>query len=186
VVNQHRAGRAGRPGRRSTHHHERVSTNPGTTMGDEWVTTAVHEAGHATAYVVHGQPFEAVRVWEVDGLVYGVTAPYRGQVDPLPHLVRVYAGPVAEGLYQAGGPPADPPALVLPAYEDVGADGRENDEDAATRMRTHYRITESPGPCERHARELIISHWPMVLMIAAALLEHEVLTYDEVRQLVLS
>jgi len=66
----------------------------------------------------------------------------------------------------------------------VGADGRENDEDAATRMRTFYGITESPDPCERHARELIVSHWPAVLMIAAALLEHEVLTYDEVYSLV--
>ncbi len=66
----------------------------------------------------------------------------------------------------------------------MGADGRENDEDAATRMRTFYGITESPDPCERHARELIVSHWPAVLMIAAALLEHEVLTYDEVYSLV--
>ena len=104
-------------------------------------------------------------------------------MDPLPHLVRVYAGPVAEGLYRAGGPPAEPPTLVLPAYVDVGADGRENDEDVATKMRTFYGITESPDACERHARELIVSHWPMVLMIAAALLEHEVLTYDEVCRL---
>ena len=97
--------------------------------------------------------------------------------------MRVYAGPVAEGLYRAGGPPASPPALVLPAYEDVGADGVEHDEDEATKMRTFYGITESPDACERHARELIVSHWPMVLMIAAALLEHEVLTYDEVCRL---
>jgi len=39
---------------------------------------------------------------------------------------------------------------------------------------------QSPDACEVAARELIVSHWPMVLMIAAALLEHEVLTYDEV------
>jgi len=82
----------------------------------EWLTTCVHEAGHATAYVVHGQPFKAVKVWEVDGLVYGVT--------------------------------------------------------------------ESPDACEMGARELIVSNWPMVLMIAAALIEHEVLTYDEVCALV--
>jgi len=89
-------------------------------------------AGHATAYVVHGQPFKAVRVWEkVDGLVYGVTKTYGGQVDPLPHPVRVYAGPVAEGLYRAGGPPAEPPALVLPAY----VDGVEHDKDEASEMR---------------------------------------------------
>ncbi len=31
------------------------------------------------AYVVHGQPFKAVRVWEVDGLVYGVTKMYGGR-----------------------------------------------------------------------------------------------------------
>lgn len=31
---------------------------------------------------------------------------------------------------------------------------------------------------------LIVSHWPMVLTIAAALIEHEVLTYDEVYSLV--
>ncbi len=153
-------------------------------LDHEWLTTCVHEAGHATAYVVHGQPFKAVKLWEVDGLVYGVTAPYRGQVDPLPHLVRVYAGPVAEGLYQARGPPAEPPALVLPAYEDVGADGRENDEDVATKMRTFYGITESPDPCEMGARELIVSNWTTVLTIAAALIEHEVLTYDEVYLLV--
>ncbi len=41
-------------------------------LDHEWLTTCVHEAGHATAYVVHGQPFKAVKVWEkVDGLVYG-------------------------------------------------------------------------------------------------------------------
>ncbi len=62
---------------------------------DQWLTTCVHEAGHATAYVVHVQPFKAVKVWVVDGLVYGVTKTYGGQVDPLPHLVRVYAGPLA-------------------------------------------------------------------------------------------
>ncbi len=162
-----------------------MSTNPGTTMGDEWVTTAVHEAGHATAYVVHGQPFKAVKVWEVDGLVYGVTAPYRGQVDPLPHLVRVYAGPRAEGLYRAGGPPAEPPALVLPAYEDVGADGRENDEDAATRMRTFYGITESPDPCEMGARELITQGWATVMAIAVELSRRGVLTGTEVGNLLL-
>jgi len=115
-----------------------------------------------------------------DGSSAGSKEPHGGPVDPLPTSCGVYAGPVAEGLYRAGGPPAEPPALVLPAYEDVGADGRENDEDVATKMRTFYGITESPDPCEIAARELIVSHWPMVLMIAAALLEHEVLTYDEV------
>jgi len=119
----------------------------------ERVVTAVHEAGHATAYVVLGEPFQCVRVWEDDGLVYGLTETHRGPVDPLPYLVRVYAGPVAEGLYRAGGPPAEPPALVLPAYEDVGADGRENDEDVATRMRTFYGITEQlPGLWHRRDR----------------------------------
>jgi len=158
-----------------------VSTSPGTTVGDEWMTNAVHEAGHATAYAVQGQHLQGL---EGAGKVDGLTEPYRGQVDPLPHLVRVYAGPIAEGLYQAGGPPAEPPALVLPAYEDVGADGREHDEDAATRMRHFYGITESPDPCEVAARELIVSHWPMVLTVAAALVEREVLTYDEVCALV--
>ena len=33
----------------------------------ERVQTCVHEAGHATAYVVHGQPFKAVWVWVDDG-----------------------------------------------------------------------------------------------------------------------
>jgi len=37
--------------------------------------------------------------------------------------------------------------------------------------------------CEVAARELIVNNWPTVLMIAAALLEHEVLTYDEVCRL---
>jgi len=35
-------------------------------------------------------------------------ATHRGPVDPLPYLVRVYAGPVAEGLYRAGGPQPSP------------------------------------------------------------------------------
>jgi len=50
----------------------------------------------------------------------------------------------SRSTHLAGGPPAEPPALVLPAYEDVGADGRENDEDEPTKMRTFYGITESP------------------------------------------
>ncbi len=65
-------------------------------------------------------------------------------------------------------------------YEDMGADGVEHDEDEATKMRHFYEITASPDACEVTSRELIVSHWPMVLMIAAALLEHEVLTYDGV------
>jgi len=153
-------------------------------LDHEWLTTCMHEAGHATAYVVHGQPFKAVKVFGGSRRArLRVTETYGGQVDPLPHLVRVYAGPVAEGLYRAGGPPAEPPTLVLPAYEDVGADGRENDEDAATRMRQFYGITASPDPCEVTARELIVNNWPIVLMVAAALLDRQVLTGAHVARL---
>jgi len=71
----------------------------------EWFTTCVHEAGHATAYVVHGQPFKAVKVWG-RSTAWSTGSPR--QVDPLPHLARVYAGPVAEELYRAGGRPRCP------------------------------------------------------------------------------
>ncbi len=73
-------------------------------LDHEWLTTCMHEAGHATAYVVHGQPFKAVKVFGGSRRArLRVTETYGGQVDPLPHLVRVYAGPVAEGLYRAAG-----------------------------------------------------------------------------------
>jgi len=64
----------------------------------------------------------------------------------------------------------------LPDYVDVGADGRENDEDEATKMRQFYGITASPDACEVMARELIVNNWPMVLTIAAALLDRKVFT----------
>jgi len=43
-----------------------------------------------------------------------------------------------------------------------------------------YAITATPTRTRTLARELILDNWPEVLMITAALLEHEVLTYDEV------
>ena len=59
---------------------------------------------------------------------------------------------------------------------DVGADCRENDEGEATKMRQFFGITASPDACEVMARELIVNNRPMVLTIAAALLDRKVFT----------
>jgi len=56
------------------------------------------------------------------------------------------------------------------AYEDVGADGVEHDEDEATKMRTFYGIIASPDACEVSARELIVNNGLVVLMLAHVLL----------------
>ena len=117
-------------------------------------------------------------------LVCGLKRAARWSGRPAAHLVRGLRRAGSRGALPSRGTTRRAPCARPAAYEDVGADGRENDEDAATRMRTFYGITESPDPCEMGARELIVSNWTTVLMIAAALLEHEVLTYDEVGALV--
>ncbi len=40
-------------------------------------------------------------------------------------------------------------------------------------MRHFYGITESPDACEVTSRELIVSRWPVVLTVAAALLDRK-------------
>jgi ATP-dependent Zn protease len=165
--------------------------------------TAVHEAGHAVAAVVLGEKLLSVDVRQrqlPDGrLQLGLTdcegvnaidSLGMGHQAALTHVIRAFAGPVAEALvnpdFRAGhsGDIASVRELVSLAFgRGVAKDGQVVfagwDE-----VRQDDRVLDLLRSAQADAIRLVDHHWEAISAVAVRLLEEEQLSGDDVASIV--
>ncbi len=149
--------------------------------------TAYHEAGHAVATYVLGQPFEYVTIVPDAaggsfGHVEGIGAAYldettlkRQREVARIEAVTLVAGPLADARWVEAEPAFWRSSDVSYEYECAEANLR----DVYTSER---RVQEVMGEAVTHAQQIVAEQWPAIEALAAALMARETLDYrDAVR-----
>lgn len=151
---------------------------------DELVArTAWHEAGHAMAYLMHRRRFRYITTRPRSPSMSGHVCVRPRQIDPMVRAVMAHCGPQAEGRY----------LLTATTAEELDADGLTHDDvitgaylagghgdlETIRESLAVYNLPASPDPTEDIARTMIDQQWPIVERLAAALLAHRSLTYDQ-------
>lgn len=140
--------------------------------------TAWHEAGHVAAYLAYRRPFRYVTIRGRSGADGRVCVRPR-RIDSVTLVVIAHAGPMAEGLHALASLPAgyldeeglDEGDVIAGAYLDGG-----HDDVAVIR---EAGLAEATFP-EGLARDLLRREWPVVALVAAALIDHHTLSYRQV------
>lgn len=149
---------------------------------------AVHEAGHAVAQIVGGQPLYDVRIgyrrswigrrWCLVGCAR-VTRSGRftaaGTDEIRAALVTSSAGPEAEARWLASTTGTTLAAARIQAMQDnYDGDGRQADHFFPDSGWTRAEL-------DQNVQNLVDQHWPLITLVADQLLRHSRLTGDAVR-----
>ena len=164
---------------------------------------AFHEAGHAVAAVVLGENLRSVDVRQrqlPDGrLQLGLTdcegvnaidSLGMGHQAALTHVIRAFAGPVAEALvnpdFREGhsGDIASVRELVSLAFGRGVAKDDQVVLDRWDEVRRDDRVVDLLRSAQAEAVRLVEEHWPAISAVAARLLEEEQLSGDDVASIV--
>ena len=149
---------------------------------NELERTAWHEAGHAVAYVVHGQPFLYVTVRPtVDAVGRVVVEPSR--VDPGVMATIAYAGPIAQGVAEYrhhGDGEFDIEDVITGAFLAGGGCDLNTARKALSLWGDPAHLAAA---FESAARSMIDDRWSHVAAVADALLVRGSLDYSAVCEL---
>jgi hypothetical protein len=134
----------------------------------DWLTAAVHESGHAVAYLHFGWQFTNIRIYEDDdGQIKGSVLSPSGTYDVFARAVCCLAGPIAEER-------ATGVSLEEQAASDID---KMMARDALARVAIDGLEVGSILPFTRH---LVDHEWPAIALIASELVQQRQLTYDQV------
>jgi ATP-dependent Zn protease len=155
--------------------------------------TAIHEAGHAVALIILSEAFNSVTIVPADDGVPGHIAFTRGwlnKCDPQHAIVCMIAGATAQRLFfprshwRAGyGMLLRPGAVYNKAKLHDGTDFSTVLlllQGLARGRRERVRIHTD---CAARAHSLVETHQDKIEAVAAALLEHQTLSFDDVRRI---
>jgi hypothetical protein len=138
----------------------------------DWLTSAVHEAGHVACYCSLRWPILDARIYEQSGEVLGEV---RARVDEHSYVGRAaisLAGPLAEERHSG----VD--------FSELARAGSRFDVAIARDV-----LSRRPGLPEFEqllpwVRSMVANDWPFIQLVSAALLQHRQLDHNEVLQLI--
>jgi hypothetical protein len=159
-------------------------------MEDERFVVAHHEASHAVAHVVLDIPFDYVTIVPT-GESEGHLTNLAGDTNPIdyeefdddrdfPWCVSTVVGPLGEAratCVRETGSDANCEAFEERAYSD------NDDGDIAHLSRVLFLPPVLMAQLWEQGREFVNDNWDYIQRVATALLEHETLSHDDVRQL---
>ncbi len=135
------------------------------------------------AYLMHRRRFRYITTRPRSPSMSGHVCVRPRQIDPMVRAVMAHCGPQAEGRY----------LLTATTAEELDADGLTHDDvitgaylagghgdlETIRESLAVYNLPASPDPTEDIAGTMIDQQWPIVERLAAALLAHRSLTYDQ-------
>jgi hypothetical protein len=136
---------------------------------DQWFATAIHEMGHVISLLHFGCKFRDVRIWEDEGKVSGqVRDP--NTTDLFATSIMCMAGPIAKQRLTG-----------ISWDEQSGAwDDIDKARDLLSRTGMDGLGIHSILP---FTTMMIEHNWPLIVFLAHHLVEHKLLSYDQVFRL---
>jgi hypothetical protein len=141
---------------------------------DQWLTASIHEAGHCAMYLRARWRFHSAYLHEDEGEVCGAVRVPAGRYNPILRAAACLSGPLSEAYYTG----TDFLGLVRTSCRTDAQMAR----DALSRV--NRWTAEDLDRLIPHLQAWVVSDWPLIQTIAAALLQYRHLSYDEVRRLI--